>query len=95
MIDPDSLLKQLKGIGKEELIERLHKIYPTVDKKTRIKFLTLLNTMHDNTHFDVIENYFISDEDPEVRIEAAKCLAFNHTGKRAIEPLIWVINNEK
>lgn len=95
MIDPDSLLKELENVGKPELIERLHKIYPTTDKETRIKFLTLLNKLKDNTHFDKVENYFISDEDAEVRIEAAKLLAFNYTGEKAIKPLIWVIDNEK
>jgi len=95
LIDPDSLLNELENVGRPELIERLHKIYPTTDKETRIKFLTLLNKLRDNKHFDKVENYFISDEDSEVRIEAAKLLAFNYNGKKAIKPLIWVIENEK
>lgn len=95
MIDPDSLLNELENVGRPELIDRLHKIYPTTDKETRIKFLTLLNKLRDNNHFDKVENYFISDEDSEVRIEAAKLLAFNYNGKKAIKPLIWVIENEK
>ncbi|TXT62636.1 MAG: hypothetical protein BAJALOKI3v1_530016 [Promethearchaeota archaeon] len=95
MIDPDSLLNELENVGRPELIERLHKIYPTTDKETRIKFLTLLNRLRDNQHFDKVENYFISDEDAEVRIEAAKLLAFNYNCKKAIKPLIWVIENEQ
>jgi len=94
LIDPDALLNELDNIGRPELIERLHKIYPTTDKEIRIKFLTLLNKLRDNSHFEKVENYFISDEDPEVRIEAAKLLAFNYNGKKAIKPLIWVIENE-
>jgi HEAT repeat protein len=94
LIDPDSILNELENVGRPELIERLHKIYPTTDKETRIKFLTLLNRLRDNQHFDKVENYFISDEDAEVRIEAAKLLAFNYNCKKAIKPLIWVIENE-
>ena len=45
-------------------------------------------------HFEEIENYFVSDEEPEVRIEAAKLLAFNYDDKKAIKPLIWVLENE-
>jgi HEAT repeat protein len=95
LLDSKSFLDEFDDLSETELIERLHRLYPTVDKDTRIKFLLLLNQLGDNSHFDTIENYFISDEDAEVRIEAAKLLAFNYERKRAIEPLIWVINNEK
>jgi HEAT repeat protein len=95
LIDSKSFLDKFDDLSEPELIERLHRLYPTVDKKTRIKFLVLLNKLGDNSHFDTIENYFISDEDAEVRIEAAKLLAFNYKRKRAIKPLIWVIKNEE
>lgn len=95
MLDSKSFLDEFDDLSETELIERLHRLYPTVDKDTRIKFLVLLNQLDDSCHFDTIENYFISDEDAEVRIEAAKLLAFNYGRKRAIKPLIWVINNEK
>ena len=85
----------MEKIGKNEAIERLHNLYSVVDdKKTRIKILEKLNELQDNTHFDEIENYFISDEDPNVRMEAAKVLAFNYNKKKAIHPLIWVLENE-
>lgn len=94
----DSILKDLDKISKSEAIERLHDLYSIADaKKTRIKILEMLNELQDKTHFKQIENYFISDEDPEVRIEAAKLLAFNYNEKKAkaIRPLIWVLENEK
>lgn len=95
MIDADSFLNEFKDLSKDELIERIHKLYTIVDDTTRIKFLNLLNKLQDNTHFDKVENYFISDSNPEVKVEAAKLLAFNYEGMKAIKPLIWVIENEK
>lgn len=95
MIDAESFLNEFKDLSKEELIERIHNLYPIVDEPTRIKFLTLLNAMQDNSHFERVENYFISDSNPEVRIEAARLLAFNYHRKKAIKPLIWVIKNEQ
>lgn len=95
MLDSKSFLDEFDDLSSTELIERLHRLYPTVDKNTRIKFLVLLNKLGDSSHFDTIENYFISDEDTKVRIEAAKLLAFNYEKKRAIKPLIWVIKNER
>lgn len=95
MFDSKSFLNKFDDLSDTELIERLHRLYPTVGKDARIKFLILLNELGDNTHFDTIENYFISDEDTEVRIEAAKLLAFNYKRKKAIEPLIWVVKNEE
>lgn len=98
MTSLDSILKDLNKMSKSEAIERLHNLYSIADaKKTRIKILETLNDLQDNTHFEEIENYFISDEDPDVRIEAAKLLAFNYNDKKAkaIRPLIWVLENEK
>jgi len=95
MFDSKSFLNKFDDLSNTELIERLHRLYPTVSKDARIKFLILLNELGDNTHFDTIENYFISDEDAEVRIEAAKLLAFNYKRQKAIEPLIWVVKNEE
>jgi HEAT repeat protein len=92
---PDSILNDLDKIGRKEVVRRLHNLYSTVeDKNARIKILKILNNLQDNTHFEEIENYFLSDEDPEVRIEAAKLLAFNYDDKKAIKPLIWVLENE-
>ncbi|MHA1688659.1 MAG: HEAT repeat domain-containing protein [Promethearchaeota archaeon] len=92
----ESLIEHLDEIGKNEAIQRLHYLYSLTDnKETRIKILGLLNKFHDNTHFEETENYFVSDEDPEVRIEAAKLLAFNYDGKAALAPLLWVLKNEK
>jgi HEAT repeat protein len=93
-----SFFKDLDKMGKHEAIEKLHTLYSAVeDKITRIKILEKLNELQDSTHFEEIENYFISDEDSEVRIEAAKLLAFNYNKKRAkaIKPLVWVLENEK
>lgn len=96
MIAPDSIIKDLNKIGRSEAIERLHNLYTVADnKKTRMRILEILNNLKDNSHFEEIENYFISDEDPDVRMEAAKLLAFNYNKKKAIKPLIWVIENEK
>jgi len=95
LIDAESFLNEFKDLSKDELIKRIHNLYPRVDEPTRIKFLTLLNAMQDNKHFDKVENYFISDSNPEVRVEAARLLAFNYHGKKAIKPLIWVIKNEE
>ncbi|MFW9898720.1 MAG: HEAT repeat domain-containing protein [Candidatus Thorarchaeota archaeon] len=96
MIAPDSIIKDLNKIGRSEAIERLHNLYTVADnKKTRMRILEILNDLKDNSHFKEIENYFISDEDPDVRMEAAKLLAFNYNKKKAIKPLIWVIENEK
>ncbi|MFX1339600.1 MAG: HEAT repeat domain-containing protein [Promethearchaeota archaeon] len=94
----DSIFKDINKISKSEAIERLHISYSIADsKKTRIKILEMLNELQDKTHFEEIENYFISDEDPEVRIEAAKLLAFNYNERKAkaIQPLIWVLEHEK
>ena len=94
----NSLFKDLDKMGKYEAIEKLHTLYSAIeDKIARIKILEKLNELQDSTHFEEIENYFISDEDPDVRIEAAKLLAFNYNKKRAkaIKPLIWVLENEK
>ncbi|TFF97637.1 MAG: hypothetical protein EU547_03770 [Promethearchaeota archaeon] len=95
MFDTKSFLNEFSEISDNELIERLHRLYPTVDKDTRIKFLILLNKLGDNSHYDTIENYFISDKNAEVRIEAAKVLAFNYERTQAVKPLIWVIKNEE
>ncbi len=93
---PESIIEQADKIGKEETIRRLHNIYSlSDDKEIRIKILEYLNRLNDKTHLKEIENYFVSDEEPEVRIEAAKLLAFNYEGNIAIEPLIWVLKNEK
>ncbi|TFG13403.1 MAG: HEAT repeat domain-containing protein [Promethearchaeota archaeon] len=94
----NSIFKDLDKMGKHEAIEKLHTLYSAVeDTITRIKILQKLNELQDSTHFEEIENYFISDEDSDVRIEAAKLLAFNYNTKRAkaIKPLIWVLENEK
>ena len=96
MLTPDSIIKDLNKIGRNEAINRLHNLYSVADnQKTRIRILEILNNLHDNFHFEEIENYFISDEDPAVRMEAAKLLAFNYNKKKAIKPLIWVLENEK
>lgn len=95
MIDADAFLNEFKDLSKEELIERIHKLYAIVEEDVRIKFLALLNKLDDDQHFETIENYFISDSNAEVRIEAAKLLAFNYEGKKALKPLIWVIKNEE
>ncbi len=94
LIDFKTFRNEFKELSNKELIERIHRLYPTVDEDTRIKFIILLNKLGDKHHFNTIENYFISDEDAEVRIEAAKLLAFNYQGKRAIKPLVWVIKKE-
>ncbi|MFX0072538.1 MAG: HEAT repeat domain-containing protein [Candidatus Hermodarchaeota archaeon] len=98
MQSPNKLLKDINKIGKKETIKRLHNLYSAADKKNiRIRILEILNQLQDESHFEEIENYFISDEDPDVRIEAAKLLAFNYNKKKgkAIKPLIWVLENEK
>ena len=96
MFSLDSILEELDKIGKKESIKRLHNLYSVAEnKKTRIKILEILNTLKDNSHYKEIENYFISDEDTDVRIEAAKLLAFNYNDRKAIDPLIWVLENEK
>ena len=80
----DSIIKDLNKLSKSEAIERLHGLYSIADaKNARIKILEKLNELQDKTHFNEIENYFISDEDPEVRIEAAKLLAFNYNEKKS------------
>ncbi len=95
MIDPDSILLKIDYIGKQEVIEQLHSLYNISDKKdTRKRILEILNQLNDNNHFNEIENYFLSDVEPEVRIEAAKILAFCYNKKKAIIPLIWVYENE-
>ena len=92
--DPDKLWADLEKIGNSECIQRLHNLYSGTDKpKIRQRILTMLNKLEDNTHFDDVENYFLSDEDSQVRIEAAKLLAFNYDKARAIRPLIWVFEN--
>ena len=94
----DKILKDLNKISRSEAIERLHGVYSITDAKTtRVKILEALNELQDKTHFEEIENYFISDEDPDVRIEAAKLLAFNYNERKAkaIQPLIWVLENEQ
>ena len=96
MLTPDSIIKDINKIGRYEAIKRLHNVYSVADnQKTRIRILELLNNLQDNSHFEEIENYFISDEDPDVRMEAAKLLAFNYNKKKAVKPLIWVLENEK
>lgn len=96
MNTPESIIERIDIIGREEVIKSLHNLYfISDDKKTRIKTLEILNRLQDDTHFEEIENYFLSDEEPEVRIEAAKLLAFNYDGRTALEPLIWVLKNEK
>ncbi|TFG07027.1 MAG: hypothetical protein EU539_06025 [Promethearchaeota archaeon] len=97
MTEIDSILNKIRKKEKNEAIEKLHDLYTAADdKRTRIKILRLLNEIKDNTHFEKIENYFISDEDPDVRIEAAKLLAFHYSKQknRAVSPLIWVLENE-
>lgn len=95
MPNPDEIYKNINQIGRIEVIKQLHELYSlTEDKKVRIRILELLNQLSDKAHFNEIESYFISDEDPYVRIEAAKLLAFNYEDKKAIKPLIWVIENE-
>jgi HEAT repeat protein len=94
----NSIIKDLDKIGKKEAIERLHNLYSiTDDIDSRIKILELLNELKDATHFKDIENYFLSDENSLVRIEAAKLLAFNYINQKvkAINPLIWVLENEQ
>lgn len=95
MLEPDNIYNKISDLGKERVIENLHNIYPKSSKKDRIRILEILNRIDDTTHFERIENYFISDENPEVRIEAAKLLAFNYDKKRAIEPLIWMLERER
>jgi HEAT repeat protein len=93
----DALIRHLDKLSRNEAIERLHNLYTVVDdKSSRIKILELLNELRDSSHFEEIENYFISDTDSDVRIEAAKLLAFNYLEQRgkAIQPLIWVLENE-
>jgi HEAT repeat protein len=80
---------------RSELIEKLHEVYYSSEKEERIKILQKLNYLNDAKHFDQIESYFISDENPEVRLEAAKVLAFNYEKPEAIEPIIWVLKNER
>lgn len=95
MLEPDTIYNKISDLGKERVIENLHNIYPKSSKKDRIRILEILNRIDDTTHFEIIENYFISDENPEVRIEAAKLLAFNYDKKRAIKPLIWMLERER
>jgi hypothetical protein len=93
----DALIRHLDKLSRNEAIERLHNLYTVVDdKSSRIKILELLNELRDSSHFEEIENYFISDTDSDVRTEAAKLLAFNYLEQRgkAIQPLIWVLENE-
>lgn len=95
MDTPDAILAELEKIGKIEVIEKLHNHYSMSDKNNRLRILEILNQLEDDAHFEKIENYFVSDEDAEVRIEAAKVLAFNYKKSKAIKPLIWVLENEK
>lgn len=95
LIDPNHLLYKMDNLGKKEVISQLHDLYANVDEnKKRIRVLEILNNLGDNSHFEQVENYFLSDEDAQVRIEAAKLLAFNYDQKRALKPLIWVFDNE-
>ncbi|TXT53291.1 MAG: hypothetical protein BAJALOKI2v1_1070008, partial [Promethearchaeota archaeon] len=94
MLEPDKLYNKINEFGKRNVIEKLHNLYPKCSKEERIRILELLNRIGDSDHYETIENYFISDENPEVRIEAAKLLAFNYDKKKAIKPLIWMLKNE-
>lgn len=96
MSTPDRVYSQLDELGHEEVINRLHDIYSlSLEMKTRLRILEILNQLHDNTHFDQFENYFISDEDLEVRLEAAKILIFHYPKKEALKPFLWVLSEEK
>ncbi len=89
------LLNNLDKLDRNEALEQLHSYYSLAKtSKERIKILEILNEFGDHTHYSEIESYFVSDEDPEVKIEAAKLLAFNYSDKKAIQPMIWVLNNE-
>lgn len=91
-------LKDLNKLRRNEAIKKLHSIYSVAeDKNTRIKILEKLNELKDNTHYEQVENYFISEEDLDVKMEAAKLLAFNYNKvkAKAVKPLIWVLENEK
>ncbi len=92
----DELLADMDKLGRIEVIKRLHNLYLESDNKnTRVRILEILNQLKDNTHYEESENYFLSDVDPDVRIEAAKLLAFNYSEKKAIKPLIWVLENDR
>lgn len=91
-------IKDLDELTKNEAINKLHSLYSVVDEKNmRISILKKLNELKDNTHYEEIENYFISEEDPDIKMEAAKLLAFNYNKvkAKAIKPLIWVLENER
>ena len=94
MHSPDSLFNEIDRLGRKEVIEQLHKLYIISERSYRKRILEILNKLKDIDHFDLIENYFISEEDPDVRIEAAHLLASNYKETKATQPLIWVLENE-
>jgi HEAT repeat protein len=91
---PDSLFNEIDRLGRKEVIEQLHKLYIISETASRKRILEILNKLEDVNHFELIENYFISEENPEVRIEAAQLLASNYKETEATQPLIWVLENE-
>ncbi|MBD3341266.1 MAG: hypothetical protein GF353_19320 [Candidatus Lokiarchaeota archaeon] len=96
MSNPDKILGKIEKIGKNQVILKLHDLYSVADTvKTRLRILEILNQLRDDNHFEEIENYFISDKDSQVRMEAAKLLAFNYNKKKAIKPLLWVLDHEE
>lgn len=95
MTDIDIESRNNQDSNRIEQIEKLHGMYYSSEESDRIKILQKLNYLNDTRNYDKIESYFISDENPEVRLEAAKVLAFNFKSHKAIKPILWVINNER
>ncbi|MGQ4875250.1 MAG: HEAT repeat domain-containing protein [Promethearchaeia archaeon] len=90
------ILEEIDKIGKFQTTEKLHNLFSeSNDRKLRREILEALNKLKDDKHFEKFEYYFLSDEDIEVRIEAAKILTFYYPKKKVIRPLIWVFENEE
>ncbi|MGV9172462.1 MAG: HEAT repeat domain-containing protein [Promethearchaeia archaeon] len=80
---------------REEKIVKLHDLYSKTDEiKERRRILEILNRLSDEMHFEKFESYLLSDEDPMVRIEAAKILLFNYDIHKVIDPLLWIYEHD-
>lgn len=93
-LTPNEIKLKINDLGKEQASELLMSIYSSSnDFQEREQAIELLAEIGGEKNFKIIENALLSDENPYVRILAAKVIG-KYYKDRAVEPLRWALKDK-
>jgi len=93
-LPPQEIFNRREELGIDTSIDLLVDIIENNKRKeNRIEAVKYLGIMKDHTCFEILENILISDDDIEIKSEAAKALG-RLKNKKALKPLKYVLGQE-